>query len=92
MKKLIFLITVMLAFSLAACGTQTPPDIQTPDIENVKEDVTQSPTEENVIPEPTATPEPTPEPTATPEPTPKPKDLIGEGDYHCASVCGRTCL
>ena len=80
MKKLIFLITVMLAFSLAACGTQTPPDIQTPDIENVKEDVTQSPTEENVIPEPTATPEPTPEPTATPEPTPEPKDLIGEDD------------
>ena len=70
MKKLIFLITVMLAFSLAACGTQTPPDIQTPDIENVKEDVTQSPTEENVIPEP----------TATPEPTPEPKDLIGEDD------------
>ena len=84
MKKTIILAMALLAFSLVACGTPDTPNIQTPDIENGKEDVTETPSEENVIPEvtpeATVTPEPTPEPTLTPEPTPVPKDLIDEDD------------
>lgn len=80
MKKLIFLITALLTLSLVACATQNPPDVQTPEIENGKEDVTESPSAESVVPKATATPEPTPEQTPTPEPTPVPKELIGEDD------------
>ena len=84
MKKSLYFAMALLTFSLVACGTQNIPEIQTPEIENGKEDVTETPSEENVIPEmtpeATATPEPTPEPTATPVPTPEPKDLIDEDD------------
>lgn len=85
MKKSLYLAMALLTFSLVACGTQDTPEIQTPKIENVKDDITETPSEESVIPEltpeATATPEPTPEPTATPEPTPEPKDLIDEDGY-----------
>ena len=38
MKKSLYLVMALLTFSLVACGTQDTPEIQTPEIENVKDD------------------------------------------------------
>lgn len=71
-RKIIVVCLALLAFGLAACGTDGGKDEATPSPEVTGTIVSEQPGEEGSItqqPEPTATPVPTEAPTVTPEPT-----------------------